>query len=767
MFSHNYVLLRTRLAASIALILLAGGSISSKPTASADRHNSINKPSGSTDTFDLSDFGAVGDGVADDGPALQTALDALAQTGGGTLFIPAGHYLIATPVAENFSNTGATITIQGVPSSTMPAPLTAGGSELAAGLDLTSDIIPATGDSGNAITLIGLQQLLIEHVGFTGRPDVSTDAVETLYLSDIISATIRHCEFYGLASIGGGNIVKAVRSTMTIELSVFLGCTANSGLYAPTVENREWRGFTVANSIFVDYGLRSFWGKTGLGSPLSWINMGDAASKTADSPRREFVVRDTFLDEGGWIGITGLPFRYGVVSAPIDLVYITGLRMNVSNFNTSGHLFYDAQNLMVESAHYGWSHNANSAIDINRVNNAIFDGLTCVDDASRLHADGQTQRLSVINSQYEQLDSQAQTTNVIQTATDDEDPVQFVRAQFVSALGRQPDPAAHFYWSDLLIKCGANSECLDQQRAAFSNYLQLNPQPNFDIIGSVSDENGGPLSGSIITLSGAQSITTVTDALGNFRISGLPTSGNYTITGSKVHYTFTAGQSLVHPAGNVNVNLQATLNRHSISGQITTVDGTPLSGIQLTIADGSGSSVTTDENGNYLFAAMPAGENYTVIPNSEKFVFNPSQTSYQNLSGNVSANFSGKPLPEIVTLEASDMALAFDSVTCVTEPFSIFSSPKFSADGLTRVMFFARHLEQINSISQIGVEAEDGDGNVYPLEIEYLGNVTGQVWLKQINVKLSTGLPTDQEVTIRLRVADGVSNKARIRLMSP
>lgn len=35
--------------------------------------------------LNLADFDAVGDGVADDGPALQRALDALADAGGGTL----------------------------------------------------------------------------------------------------------------------------------------------------------------------------------------------------------------------------------------------------------------------------------------------------------------------------------------------------------------------------------------------------------------------------------------------------------------------------------------------------------------------------------------------------------------------------------------------------------------------------------------------------------------------------------------------------------
>ncbi|WP_224450079.1 right-handed parallel beta-helix repeat-containing protein [Haloprofundus salilacus] len=41
---------------------------------------------------DVTAFGAVGDGEADDGPALQTALDAVADRGGGTVSLPPGTY---------------------------------------------------------------------------------------------------------------------------------------------------------------------------------------------------------------------------------------------------------------------------------------------------------------------------------------------------------------------------------------------------------------------------------------------------------------------------------------------------------------------------------------------------------------------------------------------------------------------------------------------------------------------------------------------------
>ncbi|HEX6650778.1 MAG TPA: glycosyl hydrolase family 28-related protein, partial [Pyrinomonadaceae bacterium] len=446
--------LQPRLAASIIVLIVLSGLVTSAKTV-----RPATTPSANETIISLADFNPVGDGVADDGPALQKALDALAENGGGTLFIPAGRYLIATPVAKDFSTlAGARITIQGVPSNTMPAPPDATGEELAASLDLASEIIPAVASQENALTLSNLEQVTIEHVAFTGREQAQTDAFVTIYLSDVDRATIRHCEFYGISTFGlkpnfgGGNVIRAVRSNMSIEFSSFLGCTANSGAYAPIVENIEWRGFNISNSIFIDYGTRSFYGKMGLGAPLSWINIANAAATTPDSPRREVVIRDIFLDEGGWVGITAFPRNWGPATAPIDLIYISGLKMNVSNLGTAGHLFYDARNLLIENSHYGWSHNTIAAVHIDRFEHAILDRLTCIADADRIRADAGTAQLTVINSNFGGIDSEALSTRVIETSPED-DPVQYVRQQFVSMLGRPPDPAAHFYWSERLLEC--------------------------------------------------------------------------------------------------------------------------------------------------------------------------------------------------------------------------------------------------------------------------------------------------------------------------
>ena len=719
----------------------------------------------------LSDYEAVGDGVADDGPALQRALDALAKAGGGTLFVPAGVYLIRTPVVKDFA--GASVYIQGVPSSKMPAAPTAGGEELAGSLDLVSEFIPATGVNDSAITLRNIDNLTVEHLAFTGIEASITDAFITLYLSDIKHATVRHSEFYGLATfasipgLGGGNIIRAVRSELSVESSVFLGCASNSGAYAPIIDNIEWKKFSISNSIFIDYGLRSYFGKLGLGAPLSWINLASVAPRTPDSPRREVVIRDTFLDEGGWIGISAFPHLWGFPVDPIDLIYISGLKMNVSNLGTAGHQFFDVRNVLIENSHYGWSRNTGAAIDLYRTDHAILDNLTCIAEADRIRVDDRTERLTVINSVYDALDSQALTTTELQTAPED-DPVQYVRQRFLTVLGKEPEPAAHFYWSDLLIRCGNDTDCLNEQRAELGRYLESNPSTDFSIAGNVVDENGDALSGTTITLTGSQSFATTTDAQGNFRISNLTTSGTYRVTANKRHYTFTTdSQTFTHPAGNVDVQFAARLNRYSIRGQLGKLTGGGVQGVTVRL-NYLQKTTQTDANGMYSFTDLPAGENYTIVPViKDFFVFGPATTSINDLSADVTANFIAQLRPELLTIDHTDIALAFDSVSFIAQPVSIFQPLDLTPDDLSRMMIFAKNIEQVNSTSQVRVTAEDPQHLVYPLPVEFVGNITGQSWVKQINVRLLPSLGQGKCFRLRVIVDSLESNPARVCLAAP
>lgn len=56
----------------------------------------------STDTFNVKGYGAIGDGITDDAPALQAAINAASGAGGGQVYIPAGQYLIGSTLKVNY-----------------------------------------------------------------------------------------------------------------------------------------------------------------------------------------------------------------------------------------------------------------------------------------------------------------------------------------------------------------------------------------------------------------------------------------------------------------------------------------------------------------------------------------------------------------------------------------------------------------------------------------------------------------------------------------
>lgn len=55
----------------------------------------VNQPAGA---LNIRTFGAVGDGVADDTAALQAAIDTAWNAGGGTVFVPAGQYVVTSQI---------------------------------------------------------------------------------------------------------------------------------------------------------------------------------------------------------------------------------------------------------------------------------------------------------------------------------------------------------------------------------------------------------------------------------------------------------------------------------------------------------------------------------------------------------------------------------------------------------------------------------------------------------------------------------------------
>ena len=138
--------------------------------------------------YNVKDFGAKGDGVADDTAAIQAALDAV-PTGGGKVFFPVGTYLVKNLSLPNVAG----ITLEG---ETGHVSIPGGaGSELKA-LDssvayllASLNYVNSTGYSGNPAT--------IRHLRFDGD-DKSTDCV----ILQSWNTTVDDCSIFGATQDG-------------------------------------------------------------------------------------------------------------------------------------------------------------------------------------------------------------------------------------------------------------------------------------------------------------------------------------------------------------------------------------------------------------------------------------------------------------------------------------------------------------------------------------------------------------------------------------
>jgi hypothetical protein len=136
------------------------------------------------------------------------------------------------------------------------------------------------------------------------------------------------------------------------------------------------------------------------------------------------------------------------------------------------------------------------------------------------------------------------------------------------------------------------------------------------ISGRVVNNNGIGFSGVNVTLSGTESLSTTSDASGNYSfITFQP--GLYTITPSMSApgYTFTPSERTVEiTTGDIAGQDFSTL-AYAISGRVSTSTGAGVSGITLSLNGQSSFSSTSDANGNYAFAVIQSGT-YTITPSA-------------------------------------------------------------------------------------------------------------------------------------------------------
>lgn len=171
---------------------------------------------------------------------------------------------------------------------------------------------------------------------------------------------------------------------------------------------------------------------------------------------------------------------------------------------------------------------------------------------------------------------------------------------------------------------------------------------NFPLSGAWQSVAGGSFDGFISHLSPNAAVLLTSSYLGGSgddRVLGiaLDPAGLVLATGSTLSINFPVTPGAMQgaaPAGMnaflANINLPA----YSISGQVTTQAGAPLSGVEVTLSGAGAGSTSTDSNGNFFFNNLPEGNTYTVTPTLNSYAFSPSSQTLSSLNANQTAKLT-------------------------------------------------------------------------------------------------------------------------------
>ncbi len=235
-------------------------------------------------------------------------------------------------------------------------------------------------------------------------------------------------------------------------------------------------------------------------------------------------------------------------------------------------------------------------------------------------------------------------------------------------------------------------------------------------------------------------------------------------------------------------NLTVLLNTCGAPAPTTfTISGTVTDGSNQGIADvtmilesdiAETQVLPTDGNGNYAFTyAGNLSHNLKVTPSKSGYSFTPLAivfTSLSSVNGDKTASFTGTPsatppagqIPILLTRSDSQQAVALDSVTLLSEPFSVTNTHNFSSDQRTRLTLFAVNVElgPGETTSVIEAQAETSGGQTFPLTVEFFGAVPNFTWLKQIVVKLPTEVANSSQIQVSLKVRGTEGKKVTVKI---
>lgn len=214
----------------------------------------------------------------------------------------------------------------------------------------------------------------------------------------------------------------------------------------------------------------------------------------------------------------------------------------------------------------------------------------------------------------------------------------------------------------------------------------------------------------------------------------------------------------------IEINLSAP-SAKTVSVVVSTQPGTALSSVDFV----AGAATLTFQPGQTVQTIDISATGDTLVEGTEEFFLNLSNPVNATIAdGQAVLTIIDDDALLVLTQPSSQRAAALDSPLFTKENFPIISSLNFSSDNRTRVAVFAIGLKLAagETASAVTATAEDSQGGVRPLTVEFVGKVPNFFWLTQVVLKLNDQIPTPGDVKIRITLHGETSNAVLIGLSS-
>lgn len=220
--------------------------------------------------------------------------------------------------------------------------------------------------------------------------------------------------------------------------------------------------------------------------------------------------------------------------------------------------------------------------------------------------------------------------------------------------------------------------------------------------------------------------------------------------------TINEGDTGIQPLVRFNVNLSAA-SQQTVSVVVSTQSGTAIGDLDF----GSGALTLTFNPGDTFRTVDVAVRGDSLVEGTEQF--------FVNLSNPVNATIAdGQGIGTIVDDDAlillteanSQRAIALDSPLLTRDVFTIANTLNFSSDHTTRVSLFAIGVKLAagETASAVSATAEDSQGTVRPLAVEFVGKAPGFDWLTEVIVKLNDQITLTGDVKVKITLHGETSN---------